>query len=61
MQVSVTECKNWREVLAVVENLGDLFDFRNTSTAVHRVAKSSAWGSADRFADRVRLQDARRL
>ncbi|CAE7884263.1 unnamed protein product [Symbiodinium microadriaticum] len=41
MQVSVTECKNWREVLAVVENLGDLFDFRNTSTAVHRVAKSS--------------------
>ncbi|CAE7243857.1 mok12 [Symbiodinium necroappetens] len=41
MQVSVTECRNWREVLAVVENLGDLFDFRNTSTAVHRVAKSS--------------------
>ncbi|CAJ1339419.1 unnamed protein product [Effrenium voratum] len=41
MQVSVTECKNWREVLGVVENLGDLFDSRNTSTAVHRVAKSS--------------------
>eukprot|EP00434_Breviolum_minutum_P038291 symbB.v1.2.033961.t1/scaffold4294.1/size41801/4 len=41
MQVSVTSCKSWREVLAVVENLGDLFDFRNTSTAVHRVAKFS--------------------
>ncbi|CAL1144722.1 unnamed protein product [Cladocopium goreaui] len=37
MQVSVTACRSWREVLATVENLGDLFDFRNTSTAVHRV------------------------
>ena len=41
MQVSVTECRGWREVLQVVDALGDLFDFRNTSTAVHRVAKFS--------------------
>ena len=37
------------EVLAVVDNLGDLFDFRNTSTAVHRVAKSSAEASGHVF------------
>ena len=34
------EHRGW-QVLGVVENLGDLFDSRNTSTAVHRVAKSS--------------------
>lgn len=41
MQVTVTSCQEWREVLAVVDDMGDLFDFRNTSTAVHRVAKFS--------------------
>ena len=33
------------QVLSVVENLGDLFDFRNTSTAIHRVAKFSVVAS----------------
>lgn len=42
MQVSVTACTGWREVLATVERFGDLFDFRNTSTAVHRVARYAA-------------------
>eukprot|EP00933_Yihiella_yeosuensis_P043044 TRINITY_DN37761_c0_g1_i1.p1 TRINITY_DN37761_c0_g1~~TRINITY_DN37761_c0_g1_i1.p1 ORF type:complete len:811 (+),score=145.95 TRINITY_DN37761_c0_g1_i1:34-2466(+) len=41
MQVSVTDCKEWRQVLSVVDNFGDLFDFRNTSTAIHRVARFS--------------------
>jgi len=39
MQVSVTECTTWREVLDVVDRYWDLFDFRNTSTAIHRVAR----------------------
>eukprot|EP00929_Paragymnodinium_shiwhaense_P091638 TRINITY_DN51541_c0_g1_i1.p1 TRINITY_DN51541_c0_g1~~TRINITY_DN51541_c0_g1_i1.p1 ORF type:complete len:843 (-),score=216.92 TRINITY_DN51541_c0_g1_i1:91-2619(-) len=39
MQVCVTKCTTWREVLNVVADKGDLFDFRNTSTAVHRVAR----------------------
>jgi len=42
MQVSVTACQTWREVLETVERDGDLFDFRNTSTAVHRVARYGA-------------------
>lgn len=42
MQVSVTACETWREVLDTVERDGDLFDFRNTSTAVHRVARYGA-------------------
>ncbi|CAK9021591.1 unnamed protein product [Durusdinium trenchii] len=50
MQVSVTECRSWREVLSVVENLGDLFDFRNTSTAVHRVAKFSVEAGESKIA-----------
>eukprot|EP00435_Cladocopium_sp_Y103_P015612 s1012_g3.t2 len=50
MQVSVTACRSWREVLATVENLGDLFDFRNTSTAVHRVAKFSVEAGEQKLA-----------
>lgn len=42
MQVSVTSCDSWRAVLATVERDGDLFDFRNTSTAVHRLARYGA-------------------
>jgi len=42
MQVSVTACQTWQEVLETVERDGDLFDFRNTSTAVHRVARYGA-------------------
>jgi len=39
MQISVSQCETWRQVLEAVEKNGDLFDARNTSTAVHRVAR----------------------
>lgn len=39
MQVSVTACSTWQQVLDVVDCNGDLFDYRNTSTALHRVAR----------------------
>ena len=50
MQVSVTECRSWQQVLQVVDRDGDLFDFRNTSTAVHRVAKFSVEQKEERMA-----------
>ena len=39
LQVSITDCCTWRQVLDVVDRDGDLFEARNISTAVHRLAK----------------------